>query len=504
MSKCIKLAICKNRNIDGAPMKFILFILLPISLFSQTWTDPVNISNLPGLDTEPDLCIDKNGTLHCVFTHKLGNNWRKIYYTKSSDNGITWVTPEDISLNNSLSMMNPKIVADTNNILYVTYDFNTGNPNQTLVYLKTYDNGQWSEAFIVSDEMFNSAHNVIALDRNNRLYVFWVYVNQLPYYRYFENAVWSEIYCPYPGDHSWGVVDVAVDDNNNLHCIGMYREAGQPPSEDRVIYFTYEFDTYWTDKTFLSERTVWVYGNEIDLDTANLPHVTYRKEDPYSGGPGSDDSTMYIFYDGISWSDPELVVYDPYGQSIAVDVNNRVNILDWEKLDTGYKIVHYQKINGLWQGIIVDETSFYLGFISLIKSDQKLFTAYYWSDQEGEGEIRLSSFDIITEIEDNEKSGYVKHFLIYPNPFTQVANIEFSIERDQHVDVSIYNISGQKITTLTKKDINPGKCQLQWNGKDLNGKEVKPGLYLICLQWSIPDGNYKGKYIVTRIIEKFQ
>jgi hypothetical protein len=73
-------------------------ILLPVLVFmmtagAQNWTNPVNISNMPGLDNQPDLCIDKNGTLHCVFTHKLASNWRKIYYSKSTNDGATWTTP---------------------------------------------------------------------------------------------------------------------------------------------------------------------------------------------------------------------------------------------------------------------------------------------------------------------------------------------------------------------------------------------------------------------------
>ncbi|PJF32818.1 MAG: hypothetical protein CUN57_03905, partial [Phototrophicales bacterium] len=61
---------------------------------------------------------------------------------------------------------------------------------------------------------------------------------------------------------------------------------------------------------------------------------------------------MYTFYDGTAWSEPELVVNDPYEQQIAIDHYDRVHIIDREKLETGYKLVHYQKINDLWQGYI--------------------------------------------------------------------------------------------------------------------------------------------------------
>ena len=130
---------------------------------------------MSGLDNQPDLCIDKNGTLHCVFTHKLESNWRKIYYSKSTDDGASWTTPEDISLNNDISLMNPHIVADTNNNLYVSYDYNTGNPAMEMVYLKSFDGSLWSEPMLISEGLYGSHLNLIFIDNNNRLYIFWNY-----------------------------------------------------------------------------------------------------------------------------------------------------------------------------------------------------------------------------------------------------------------------------------------------------------------------------------------
>ncbi|MFP4471447.1 MAG: T9SS type A sorting domain-containing protein [Bacteroidales bacterium] len=152
-------------------LHIIAFISIALNLSGQSWTEPVNISpNLPGLDNQPDLCIDKNGTLHCVFTHKLDNNWRKIYYSKSTDDGLTWTTPEDISLNPDTSLMNPHIVADTNNNLYVSYDYNTGNPAMTVIYLTTYNGNQWNDPFVVSEGLYNSHRNLLVIDNNSRVY----------------------------------------------------------------------------------------------------------------------------------------------------------------------------------------------------------------------------------------------------------------------------------------------------------------------------------------------
>jgi hypothetical protein len=481
-------------------MKKIINILFLIFCFTalqqsnaQTWTTPINISsNMPGLDNQPDLCIDKNGTLHCVFTHKLGQNWRKIYYSKSTNDGLSWTTPEDISLNPNTSLMNPHIIADTNNKLYVTYDYNTGNPAMTLIYLKTFDGNQWSDPFVVSEGMYNSDYNEIYIDNNNRLYVFWGFQNHLTYYRYYENFVWSDTICPYPGNHLFGINPAVIDNNNNFHFTGAYAES-YPPVHQRVIYVKYIFnEDLWSEKTFVSSYTM-LGSNDLDIDIDNQknPHITYRQKKYYSGQ--YNDSTMYTFFNGNNWSEPELVVNDPYEQKIAIDPYNRIHIINREKLETGTKLVHYQKINDMWQGYIIDTTVFYLGTISLMESYQKLYIAYYWSDEEGEGDIYFSSYDIITGQKGSNSKMVIQDLNIYPNPFNTETTIEFTTNIAKQINISIYNLNGKLIKTLKDEYFTPGKYRLIWNGKAENGKEVNKGLYLVRLQ--------SGRNIITKPVE---
>jgi len=444
---------------------------------------------MPGLDNQPDLCIDKNGTLHCVFTHKLDNNWRKIYYSKSLDDGATWTTPEDISLNPDTSLMNPHIVADTNNMLYVAYDYNTGNPAMTMIHLRTYDGNQWSQPFVISEGLYDSDHNLLVIDNSNRLYVFWIQSTQLPYYRYFENGNWSDFISPYPGSYHWSITDISVDINNNLHCIGFYREEGQTPDEDRVIYFKYEFDNLWTEKNFLTTPTLWLYGNEIDVDSQNLPHVAYRRKQPNTGP--DNDSTMYQNYDGQWWNMPELVVNDPSHQRIVIDPYNRVHIFDKEKLEIGNKIVHYKNLNNFWEGCLLDSSFINISNPDILELNNVLYLTYYKCFSETDCKIRFQKN--ILPVGLNESDSFVYEFNIYPNPFSAQTTIEFEITEEKQIDISIYNLNGQHIKTIYNGITQPGRYQQIWNGKGKISKEVNNGLYLVRLQW--------GKNFVTKPVE---
>ena len=65
----------------------------------------------------------------------------------------------------------------------------------------------------------------------------------------------------------------------------------------------------------------------------------------------------------------------------------------------------------------------------------------------------------------------------YPNPFNPTTTIAYSIERKGHVNVSIYNILGQKVYNLVDREMEPGSYQATWEGTDTFGSEVASGIY---------------------------
>jgi len=72
----------------------------------------------------------------------------------------------------------------------------------------------------------------------------------------------------------------------------------------------------------------------------------------------------------------------------------------------------------------------------------------------------------------------------YPNPFNPDTNILFYIPSDQHVILEIFNIKGQKITTILEKYMPRGQHHVVWNGKDDQGNNVGNGLYFYRMKAS--------------------
>ena len=69
----------------------------------------------------------------------------------------------------------------------------------------------------------------------------------------------------------------------------------------------------------------------------------------------------------------------------------------------------------------------------------------------------------------------------YPNPFYEQTQITYGISDPMHVEISIYNASGQKIRTLANGFQDSGNYSLVWDARDDTGMRVPEGLYLIRL-----------------------
>ncbi|MBI5868011.1 MAG: T9SS type A sorting domain-containing protein [candidate division Zixibacteria bacterium] len=69
----------------------------------------------------------------------------------------------------------------------------------------------------------------------------------------------------------------------------------------------------------------------------------------------------------------------------------------------------------------------------------------------------------------------------YPNPFNASTVIRFNTKHDGHVRLEVFNILGQKVTTLVNEFRHFGPQAADWDGTDVNGASVPTGLYFYRL-----------------------
>ncbi|MFQ5869081.1 MAG: matrixin family metalloprotease [Candidatus Zixiibacteriota bacterium] len=70
----------------------------------------------------------------------------------------------------------------------------------------------------------------------------------------------------------------------------------------------------------------------------------------------------------------------------------------------------------------------------------------------------------------------------YPNPFNIETAIDYQLPSDAYVNLSIYNINGQKIATLVEEYMSAGYYTTYWRGEDDFGNTVSSGVYFYHLE----------------------
>jgi len=70
----------------------------------------------------------------------------------------------------------------------------------------------------------------------------------------------------------------------------------------------------------------------------------------------------------------------------------------------------------------------------------------------------------------------------YPNPFNYYTIIEYHIPEETNVTLSVFNISGQLISTLVNEKLPQGNYKTVWKGKDNEGYTAASGVYFYQLE----------------------
>ena len=91
---------------------------------------------------------------------------------------------------------------------------------------------------------------------------------------------------------------------------------------------------------------------------------------------------------------------------------------------------------------------------------------------------------------ENGVLGIVKFNGNYPNPFNPTTTFSYSLAIEAKVELTIFNIKGQKIKTLVSENQTAGIHQVMWNGTDDHNKKVSTGIYFSQFDSNYDEGDY--------------
>ena len=71
---------------------------------------------------------------------------------------------------------------------------------------------------------------------------------------------------------------------------------------------------------------------------------------------------------------------------------------------------------------------------------------------------------------------------IYPNPFNPGTMIHYALPSDGLITVSVFNVLGQKVSTLLNGYKEAGSYAVAWNSTDGKGESVPSGIYFVTME----------------------
>jgi hypothetical protein len=106
----------------------------------------------------------------------------------------------------------------------------------------------------------------------------------------------------------------------------------------------------------------------------------------------------------------------------------------------------------------------------------------------GAGEIPV---EIVAQVDQDAEGSTAKESVVfegfslfdnYPNPFNPETVISYSLPNASQVELSVYNLLGQKVRTLVNEHQAAGHRTVRWDGTDEEGRPVTSGVYFLKIR----------------------
>jgi hypothetical protein len=160
------------------------------------------------------------------------------------------------------------------------------------------------------------------------------------------------------------------------------------------------------------------------------------------------------------------VFMDDFSHSVSLTAGNRVNMqrTEWQVVEIPLEAF---KLTGAIQSITflgTFEGTFYLDDVRLVAVPPPLS---------------------ITAVQEEHAATVPQTFALaqnFPNPFNSSTVIRFALPQSEDVELSVFNLAGQKVATLLDGRRRAGEYSLNWDGRDDEERELASGVYLYRLQ----------------------
>ena len=118
---------------------------------------------------------------------------------------------------------------------------------------------------------------------------------------------------------------------------------------------------------------------------------------------------------------------------------------------------------------------------------EAVYPDWYWiGSYNATGKILYGRYNNVSVSGAEESEPHQFSFIEnYPNPFNLATAIRYEVHSPGMVQIDVYNINGQFITNLLRREQSTGAQEIKWDGRNRFGHQLNSGIYL--LKFSVND-----------------
>lgn len=274
---------------------------------------------------------------------------------------------------------------------------------------------------------------------------------------------------------SWYAISGDLSRQLENEKIGTITTIAVAPSNSDVIYVGTDDGLIWVSKN---------YGQDWENISASLPFrwVTRLAVDPHSA------QITYVTFSGLRWKDPQPHVFrtDDYGQNWQ-DISSNlpdapvnafaVDTKDSDVLYLGSDVGAFYSMNRGESWSILGQ-----GLPLVVINDLKIHDSTYTlvAGSYGRSMYTLDLSQVTGIKETSTQAKLISSFILYqnyPNPFNTTTVISYRLTESAYVNLNIYSLLGERISTLVAERQSAGSYKEQWDALGLAG-----GIYFYRLE----------------------
>lgn len=289
---------------------------------------------------------DGTGALHSVFSAQTPTypNSYNVFYSKSTDGGITWATPTQITTLNTSGWyaQNPCIVVNSSNVPTIVWETQQGT-NVNSIMSAAWNGTTWNATTVYAGGSTQQSKSCVIVDSNNNIHVFWLSSTTTIYHSVSTNggSTWSAPDTAYTGT-SLGSPSVGYDSSSN-NKIYIAFSAGATAT----VYYISGNTNAWSAPTTVGAGTnpqvlwsefnenssdairyIWDTGSAVNYDSIT---INFAPNAPTLTAHSNFDSTVA---QSLTWafSDPNTGDTQSAYQLQIVDTGNSQVVVDTGKV----------------------------------------------------------------------------------------------------------------------------------------------------------------------------